>query len=902
MDHTFARLDAALTGRYRIERELGQGGMATVYLAHDLKHDRAVAIKVLHPELGAALGGERFLSEIRTTAKLQHPHILPLLDSGAAADGLLYYVMPYVTGETLRARLERERQLPIDDALRIAREVADALGYAHTVGIIHRDIKPENVLLQRGHALVADFGIALAVQQAGGARMTQTGLSLGTPQYMSPEQAMGERGIDARSDIYALGAVTYEMLSGEPPFTGPSVQAIVARIMSEEPRGLTQQRKAVPLGVEEAVLRSLEKLPADRFATAADFAAALTNGTPASSRRRSGHTVRSATRTPLFAFGAIALIMTTVAAWSLLLRPPASRRPGNGPTYETAIVLPDSTPLAYIGAGPLGVGTPAFAVSPDGGTLVFVGQAGATTRLYVRPLDASSVSVLPGTDDAYAPFFSPDGQSVGFFAGGTVKRTNIKGGATVALAELVLPYGAAWLADGRILILAEEGRSLVAVPSAGGAPNAIGPQPLPLRVVFPEPLPGDSAVLASTIDSHLAVVSTTSGRTELLGPRGPIPLDSVTEKTELFSGTNPRYVASGYLLYHSLDGAVMALPFDPISRRALGAPVPALSGVRLESIWGAGQLAVTRDGTLIYARGENGRLNRLVWRDDRGNVDTLAAFGRGDYGYMDLSRDGTRLLVRVCTSQGTCAPHLLSLREGVQVSLRADIPSASRARPLGWWDQERVFDYLVRRPGASSVQATIVYSPESRARSDSLPGVRVLDVAPDGAVLFERSDSLYVALSATDLASGDARGGILLPEPDAWGHQLRKGGEWIAYTARSQQAGEYVVFMARTVPPFEHWRASPRGGEEPVWSPAGDLVYREGNRWMSVALPNAAGARPGVARFLFTGPYLNVLGRSHDIAPDGRHLLIAGPTQVTTSTLTVVTNWVDRLPRAERKP
>src|SRR6266567_3701093 len=195
------RLRTALSGRYEIERELGSGGMATVYLAHDVKHDRDVAIKVLHPDLGAALGSSRFLTEIRTTAKLQHPHILPLLDSGEA-DGLLYYVMPYVTGETLRERLEREEQLPINAAITIAKEVADALSAAHEIGIVHRDIKPENILLRGNHALVADFGIALAVQQAGGARMTQTGLSLGTPQYMSPEQAMGDRAVDARVDIY----------------------------------------------------------------------------------------------------------------------------------------------------------------------------------------------------------------------------------------------------------------------------------------------------------------------------------------------------------------------------------------------------------------------------------------------------------------------------------------------------------------------------------------------------------------------------------------------------------------------------------------------------------------------------------------------------------------------------
>ena len=237
MISTPQRLTTALEGRYRIERELGAGGMATVYLAHDLRHERDVAIKVLYPDLGAALGGERFLSEIRTTARLQHPHILPLLDSGEA-DTLLYYVMPLVRGETLRARIDRERQLPIPDALRIAREVADALQHAHAQGIIHRDIKPENILLQDGHALVADFGIALAVQSAGGQRMTQTGLCLGTPQYMSFEQAMGERVIDVRSDIYALGAVTYEMLAGDAPFTGSSVQAIVAKVLSSEPERL----------------------------------------------------------------------------------------------------------------------------------------------------------------------------------------------------------------------------------------------------------------------------------------------------------------------------------------------------------------------------------------------------------------------------------------------------------------------------------------------------------------------------------------------------------------------------------------------------------------------------------------------------------------------------------------
>ena len=268
------RLSAALADRYRIERELGAGGMATVYLAHDVRHDRRVALKVLRPELAAVIGAERFLAEIRTTANLQHPHILALFDSGQV-DGTVFYVMPYVDGESLRDRIDREKQLPIDDALRIAREVGDALQYAHGHNVIHRDIKPENILLQGGHALVADFGIALAAAKTGGTRMTETGMSLGTPRYMSPEQAMGERTLDARADIYALGCVLYEMLTGDAPFTGSTAQAIVAKVLTEKPAPIIPRRERVAPHVEDAVLTALEKLPADRFATAGEFVAAL---------------------------------------------------------------------------------------------------------------------------------------------------------------------------------------------------------------------------------------------------------------------------------------------------------------------------------------------------------------------------------------------------------------------------------------------------------------------------------------------------------------------------------------------------------------------------------------------------------------------------------------------------
>jgi serine/threonine-protein kinase len=337
----------ALADRYRVEREVGHGGMATVYLAQDLKHDRPIGLKVLRPELAAVLGAERFLREIRITANLNHPHILPLLDSGEAA-GFLYYVMPYVEGESLRDRLDREKQLPLDDALQITREVSDALSYAHSHDVVHRDIKPENILLESGHAVVADFGIARAITAAGGTQLTHTGIAVGTPAYMSPEQASGERDLDARSDIYALGCVLYEMLAGEPPFTGPTPQAIVARALTESPRPLQVVRETVPATIAACIRKAMARTPADRFATAAQFADALAASSSGASGRGQGRL--RLTMTPIrLAVGALLLVG---AVWAIVTSLPRQR----GPISPTRIaVLPfsirGSGRFAYLGEG-----------------------------------------------------------------------------------------------------------------------------------------------------------------------------------------------------------------------------------------------------------------------------------------------------------------------------------------------------------------------------------------------------------------------------------------------------------------------------------------------------------------------------------------------------------------------
>ena len=282
-------LRAGLADRYRIERQLGAGGMAIVYLAHDLQHDRDVALKVIRPELGIVAGDLRFHREIRVAARLVHPHILPLLESGDTG-GRQWYTMPYIEGESLRDRLRRERQLPVDESIRLTREIAEALGHAHAKGVLHRDIKPENILLADGKALLVDFGIACAIGDASD-RITNTGVAIGTPGYMSPEQSTGEHDIDARSDLYALASVTYEMLAGEPPFTGVTAQVIIARRLSQPPPSVRVVRPNVPEHVDAALRRALSLVPADRHPTAAQFAKALsgsvaTGTTSVPSRRR----------------------------------------------------------------------------------------------------------------------------------------------------------------------------------------------------------------------------------------------------------------------------------------------------------------------------------------------------------------------------------------------------------------------------------------------------------------------------------------------------------------------------------------------------------------------------------------------------------------------------------------
>lgn len=395
------RLVAALADRYRIERELGHGGMGLVFLAEDLKHGRKVALKVLRPELTQSMGGDRFLREIRISARLNHPNILTLIDSGEAG-GFMYYVLPYVEGESLRDRLNREKQLSLEDALRITREVADALSYAHSLGVIHRDIKPENILFEAGHAVVTDFGIAKAISDAGGEKLTESGLAVGTPAYMSPEQASGAAEVDARSDVYSLACVLYEMLAAAPPYAGPSAQAILARKALEPVPGLRVVRDTVPAAVERAVMRALAKVPADRFATARQFAEAL-SGT--------GATMSAPAQVLAFARSrlvAVASVIVVIAAASYVVL--AVRGGGT----DRGLVAASSVRLT------IDPGVEWFpSLSPDGQWLVYSGEASGNRDIYL--LSVSGQNAINLTEDSPAdddqPVFSPDGERIAFRSG-----------------------------------------------------------------------------------------------------------------------------------------------------------------------------------------------------------------------------------------------------------------------------------------------------------------------------------------------------------------------------------------------------------------------------------------------------------------------------------------------------
>ena len=842
------RLNAALEGRYRIERELGEGGMATVYLADDLRHERQVALKVLKPELAAIVGAKRFLAEIKTTANLQHPHILPLYDSGEA-DGFPFYVMPYVEDETLRERLDREHQLPVDEAVQIAQNVAEALDYAHRQGVIHRDIKPGNVLMADGKAVVSDFGIALAVGASGGGRLTETGMTLGTPHYMSPEQATGDASAGAAADVYALGCVLYEMLVGDPPFTGNTPQAVLGRIIIGETPSATAERPTVPRNVDATIRRALEKIPADRFVRAADLASALTDptfqhGEPAAAHPPSG----SSWTTPLLATLCLALSAALLWSWTRIDAP--------GPPERFVVPFNEGTEPTTRGGD--------WAIFPDGTALVY--RAGPPGQLQLRRLVDGHSTSLPGTEGTsflgHQPL-SPDAGEVAFRSAEEIRVVSLSGGGS---RTLMRGRGASWGDEGYLYVTTDDG--LDRIPAEGGEPEPVTRLAQgEVTHTFTDAVPGGILITVDRGDgADVELVELGSFERTLLVP----------------DAGRGQWLDAGYLVY-TADGALTADAFDVGARRVAGRPVVLQTGV--------GVFSISDEGRLFYREtgGGPGPLE-LVWMSRSGEPTTLSErwFGMAnpnvswtlspDDEQVAFTRwvDGNWDVWTLATSTGELrrltdhpAQDLSPVwsPEGSEigfVSVRTD----SVAAPFGFWTV----------PGGGGEAPRLLFGQQPVAMGTWSPDGRWLVVrtttGPQGVGVAARDilgirpgiDSVPVPLAAS-------------PDAEELEPAVSPDGRWLAYS--SNATGRREVF----VQPFPdaagvRWPVSLEGGRMPLWSHRpGELFFRRAdNVFVSIRYDDASSDFTIVSReplFVVPPGFHTASWTPYEVSSDDQRFLMA---------------------------
>jgi len=874
------RLSAALAERYRIERELGQGGMATVYLAEDLKHNRKVAIKVLKPELAAVLGAERFVQEIKTTAQLQHPHILPLFDSGSA-DGFLYYVMPYIEGETVRDRLNRETQLGIEESVQIATEVADALDYAHRQGVIHRDIKPENILLHDGRPMVADFGIALAVSAAAGGRMTETGLSLGTPHYMSPEQATADRTITARSDIYSLASVLYEMLAGEPPHMGNSAQQIIMKIIADVARPVTELRKSAPPQVAAALQKALEKLPADRFATAREFADALAGrGPTAAMMTATGMQPAAAARAPIarhplvlgLAAALLAALGLAATQWN------AAHRDTSPAVVRFGIEVGSSMLLGNSASGTN------MAVSPDGKTIAYalVGETG-TSRVYVRRLDETTSQPLAGTDGAQQPCFSPDGLWVAYLVGNVVWRVPVGGGSPVMVGQIgASPVGLTWSPVGVLLLGSPMG--LLTLPAGGGTARVLAsPDTAAGELYFNQPraLPdGETAMFA---------IQPTGGLTATRLALASLRTGAVTRLD--LPGMDPLAYVDGTLVYVMPSGAMMAIGLDLRRARVTSDPV-SLGPTVLTRIAGTSDAAMSASGTLVY---QSANADAVVgWASPDHPFEPVLAEPKA-YAYPRLSPDGKRIAMSIGTG-GRSDVWVYDIASATPIRLTSSGTLNERAE---WTPDGKRVMYRADRGRRTAIwwqPADLSEPPAPLLASDAhdfYEGV----MTPDGARLVyqiddpssSQADVMYRGLDGDTASRPVAITSSVEAQP-----RVSPDGKWVAYVTDASGASQVVV---QPFPgPGGQVQISSTGGSEPIWAPDGRRIfYRDGLHLVAASVTTSPQFAVTGRTELFADDYVFAQAphANYDVSPDGNRFLMLKSTKA--PEVFVVYGWLAEL-------
>jgi len=855
---------------YKILAKLGEGGMGVVYKAEDTKLKRIVALKFLS---AITLGGEdknRFLREAQAAAALNHPNICTIYAIDEA-DGQMFIAMEFIEGRSLREMIEAG-PLKIDEAIKFAMQIADGLQAAHEKGITHRDIKSANIMItEKNQVKIMDFGLAKLAR--GGTMLTKEGMTLGTVAYMSPEQARGEV-VDHRTDIWSLGVVMYEMISGRLPFRGEYEAAMMYSILNEEPEPLTSLRSNVPMDLERVVAKMLAKNPAARYQhvdelpvdfKSIDLSASGTSRISMAKvtkqpEKQSAFWPRAIPWSIAMLFAAVAF----VAIWLL-------QRPTPSPVKRWNITLPESAPIAPIGSAPFGIGQPALALSPDGTNLVYVADLGGKTQLYRRPMDQFEAMPIPGTEGAYHPFFSPDGQWIGFFSGNTLKKVSISVGAPVSLCEVTSPFGASWGPDDRILFSQRDGRTFSWIAASGGTPQVLTEK----NSSFPEILPGGKAVLVSAspgIDISI------------------ILLETGEKKTLLDRGYNPKYISTGHLIY-AQGGRLEAVPFDLDNLKVTGSPVPVLDNIRMEANWGATQYAISNDGTLVYLSGGYQGKSTLIWLDRKGHAEQLH-FPAETHGTFQLSPDGKRLVIQAENMKWDV--WIFDLLRGSRSKLTIE---GNNRRPV-WTPDGRWVTFGSDRTGAYNI---FMQSADGSGEIKQLTKGKAYHLpyswSPDGKLLAfaaNEDDEIYLLQINGEskqhpFAATRFNEGVPAFSPD---------GRLIAYG--SNEHGQDDVYVQPYPQTGEKWRISTEGGEEPVWSRSShELFYRNGRKWMAVSYSMNPKFSAELPRVLFEGDYVNVFGRSYDVSPDGRRFLLLKSSEEPSrqTQLNVVTNWFEELKR-----
>jgi Tol biopolymer transport system component/predicted Ser/Thr protein kinase len=880
-------------GPYEILSAIGAGGMGEVYKARDTRLDRIVAIKVLPAHLADRADlRERFDREAKTIASLNHPHICTLYDTGHQ-DGIDYLVMEYLEGETLAQRLQKGA-LPIQQVLQYAIEISDALDKAHRKGVTHRDLKPGNIMLTKAGTKLLDFGLAKLKQEVAPANvplselptandpLTAQGTILGTLQYMAPEQLEGKE-VDARTDIFAFGVAVYEMATGKRAFEGQSQASLMVAILEREPPAMSSLQPMTPPALDRVVKKCLAKEPEKRWQAASDVCDELKWIAEGGSQVASAPTaaekgIRVLGRRPLvFGLGALLLgaVIASLAVWNL------KPSPSPQPVIRTVINLPSGQQLAGLDSGP------AVALSPDGTRLAYVARQGGTQQLYLRAMDNLEAKPIPDTEGAINPFFSPDGQWLGFFAGGKLKKVSVSGGAAVTLGEASGPRGASWGSQGMIAFAPTFNAVLQQVPGAGGVR-----QPLTrfekgdVSHRWPEFLPGNKAMLfaasaatANWINAQVAVQSVGTGKRRNL----------------IQGGTQPRFTSSGHLVF-AQGGSLMAVPFDPQQLTASGAAVPVVEGVLQSPSTGAAQYGFSATGSLVYVSGGlQASQRRLVWVDRKGVEQALPASAHA-YRYPRLSPDGRRVAVMIEESESQIWLFDLARETLTRLTFQGSI------NQLGAWmpDGKRI-TFQSNKEGPANIFWQLADGSGGLERLTTGESIQTPNSSsPDGQLLAFIEVDPTTGFDILVLRMGDRKAQpFLRTQFNESAPRFSPDGRWLAYI--SDESGRSETYVQPYPGPGSKWQISTEGGTEPVWNPNGrELFYRSGDKMIAVEITTQPGFSAGKPKVLFEGQYVPTPSSfpNYDVSPDGQRFLMLKPSeqaQAAPTQINVVLNWFEEL-------